>query len=84
MNAINLTDEHLENVSREMLKAAAESLAMAADKLQELGDVAPWRKGTITLATDTMSCAHIAALTSSRFRLFAGPTTTGARRCPPR
>lgn len=73
MNAINLTDEHLENVRREMMKAAAESLAMAADKLQELGDAAPWGKGTITLATDTMGCAHTARVDLESLQALGWP-----------
>lgn len=62
MNAIQITDEHLENVRREMMKAAAESLEIAADKLRELGDSAAWGEATSVLTTDAMSSVNIARI----------------------
>lgn len=56
---IVLDDEHLENVQREMLKAASESLKIASDTLAELAQVAPWPAAALaTTAISTVETAQ--------------------------
>lgn len=59
MNTVTMTDAQLENVRREMMKAAAESLRIAANGLQELSDMAPWPEETRT--ADVIGAVRIAS-----------------------
>lgn len=57
---ITLNDEQLENVRREVMKAAAESLAIAAKELGELADIGPWGPDTRSRTTDVMGAVYLA------------------------
>ena len=55
-----LDDEQLENVRREMMKAAAESLEIAAKELRALSDMGPWGAGSKSRTSDAIGAVHIA------------------------
>lgn len=57
-HAVELSDEQLENVRREMMQAAATSLRIAADELNKLADIAPWPARRLT--TDVIGAVRIA------------------------
>ena len=60
MTTVELTDEQLENVRREMMKSAAKSLSIAADELTDLADIGPWGANTRTRTADVLGAVHIA------------------------
>ena len=60
MTTVDLTDEQLENVRREMMKAAAESLTIAANALSSLAEIGPWGSDTSTLTSTAIGSLDIA------------------------
>lgn len=57
---ISLTDEQLENVRREMMKAASTSLTIAAEALHGLAEVGPWDDASRSRTTDVLGAVEIA------------------------
>ena len=55
---ITLNAEQLENVRREMMKATAESLTIAAEGLSKLADIGPWGPESRSRTTDVMGAVY--------------------------
>ena len=68
---IVLDDEHLENVQREMMKAASESLKIASDALAGLAEVASWP--AVSLTTDAICAVEIAQRDLGTLELLGWP-----------
>jgi hypothetical protein len=62
MSTVDLTQEQLENVRREVMGACVKSLEIAASELRRLAEIGPWGDDTIVLASDAMGAVHIARM----------------------
>ena len=73
MTTIDLTDEQLENVRREMMKSAAESLTIAAKALSGLAEIGPWGTDTENRTSDVIGALNTARVDLASIEALGWP-----------